>query len=253
MLVHLFNPWGLWNVGLKWAKGISPLTAAPQCTNTETQFILCNLFRPKEFKLHMVLTIISTSGYTYLSPLVIVFNRHNWGWGSCTKKRQSSVFEQETIISELNHSSLVLWFSPFPNICTHALNMKAQFLVGYSSCINDLPEVLWRGRALANEQRTRACLSSDRRLQLTDVTWVIWGEPPGSSKDLRGGTVVSCASLMNLPAWCSCMGHGVRPAACSTSYLHISVLLITNLLFCSDQNKKKRERERDLTLVCGVD
>lgn len=191
MLVHLFNPWGLWNVGLKWAKGISPLTAASQCTNTHRHFFLCNLFRPKEFKLHMVLTVISTSGYTYLSPPVMVFNRHNWGWGSCTKKRQSSVFEQETIISELNHSSLVLWFSPFSNICTYALNRKAQFLVGHSSCMDDLAEVLWTGRALASEQRTRACLSSDWRLQLAGFIWVLWGEPAGSSKDLRGGIAVS--------------------------------------------------------------
>lgn len=116
------------------------------------------------------------------------------------------MLEQETIISELNHSSLVLWFSPFPNICTHALNMKAQFLVGHSSCMDDLPEVLWTGRGLASEWRTRACLRSDWRLQLTGVTWLLWGEPPGSSKDLRGGTAVFCASLMNLTAQCPCTG-----------------------------------------------
>lgn len=225
MLVHLFNPWGLWNIGLKWAKGISPLTAAPQCTNTHihTIFFLCNLFRPEEFKLHMVLTVISTSGYTYLSPPVIVFNRHNWGWGSCPKKRQSSVFEQETIISEFNQSSLVLWFSPFSNICTHTLNMKAKFLVRHSSCMDDLSEVLQSGRALASEQRTRVCLSSDWRLQLTGVTWVLWGKPPVSRKDFRGGTAVSYASLVNLAAWCSCTGTQVH-VPCSTSYLHISQL-----------------------------
>lgn len=133
------------------------------------------------------MTVVSTSGYTYLSPPVIVFNRHNWGWGSCTKKRHSSVFEQETIISELNHSLLVLWFSPLPHIhtSTHALNMKAPFMVGHSSCIDDVPEVLWTGRALASEQRTRPCLSSDRRLELTGIMWVLRADQPGCSKDLR--------------------------------------------------------------------
>lgn len=138
------------------------------------------------------MTVVSTSGYAYLSPPVIVFNRHNWGWGSCTKKRHSSVFEQETIISELNHSSLVLWFSSLPHICTstHALNMKAPFMVGHSSCIDNLPEVLWTGRALASEQRTRPCLRSDQKLELTGVTWVLTAEQPGCSKDL-GRTAVS--------------------------------------------------------------
>lgn len=165
----------------------------------------------------MVLTVISTSGYTYLSPPVIVFNRYNWRWGSCPKKRQSSVFEQETIISELNQSSLVLWFSPFSNICTHALNMKAQFLVGHSSRMDDLPEVLWTGRALASEQRTRACLGSDWGLQLTGVTWVLWGNHQALGRITEEGLQFPVhpwwAWLLGAPA----QVHGIRPAPCSTS------------------------------------
>lgn len=136
-------------------------------------------------------TVDSTSGYTYLSPPVIVVNRHNWGWGSCTKKRHSSVFEQEAIISELNHCFLVLWFfSSPPYMHKHTcFKCEGPIMVGHSSCIDSVPEVLWMGRALASEQRTRPCPSGDQMLELTGVTWVLRAEQPGCSKD-PGGTAV---------------------------------------------------------------
>lgn len=124
------------------------------------------------------MTVVSTSGYTYLSPPVIVFNRHNWGWGSCTKKRHSSVFEQETIISELNHSLLALWFSPlsYTHTNTHALNMKVPIYGGAFIMYRQLPGVLWLGRALASEQRARPRLVCGQRCRPSGVTWVLRAE-----------------------------------------------------------------------------
>lgn len=46
-------------------------------------------------------------------------------------------------------------------------------MVGHSSCVDNLPEVLWTGRALASEQRTRPSLSGDQRLELTGLMWVL--------------------------------------------------------------------------------
>lgn len=98
---------------------------------------------------------------------------------------------------------------------------------------------------------------------LAAAHWCYMGalrEPPGSRKDHRGGTAVSCASLMSLAAWCSCTGTWDQ--ASSLQYIIIAhfwtfnhKLAIPTVLAKKPQTnkQKKMEGERDLTLVSGMD
>lgn len=164
------------------------------------------------------MTVVSTSGYTYLSPPVIVFNRHNWGWGSCTKKRHSSVFEQETIISELNHSSLVLWFSPLSYTHTCFKYEGPHLWWG----IHHVPTVArgsLAGQSLGQQAESKATPG------LWMETWAQWRYVGAQSWARAQADYSFHKPLLGLAAGCSCRGTGVRPTPGSTSCLNISEIV----------------------------